>query len=175
MKKLNLVKTSLFALGLASGSVMAATQGTLGTSSTGDLDITLDIQALVQVNNLDDLDLGSFSGGATDLTGTDTFCVYRNGGGNFDIVMTGDGAASAFTLTDGSSTLPYAVDFTNAATTTAMTTNTLLAGQANADTTSTTCAGGDNMSVTVTVAAGDLSAAPAGTYGGTLTMTVSPE
>ena len=47
MKKLQLVKTSLLALGLISGSVMAATQGSLGTDSTGTVDITVDINDLV--------------------------------------------------------------------------------------------------------------------------------
>lgn len=180
MKKLQLIKTSLFALGLISGSVMAATQGTLGTDSTGTVIITVDINDLVQVSNLTDIGLGTFNGGGTDLSGTDAFCVYRNGGGTFDITMSGSGGSSAFTLTDGSNTVPYSVDFTNipAATTTAMTTNVLLGGQQNANTSSTTCSGAgdsDNVSVTVTVTSGDLASAPAGTYGGTLTMVVSPE
>lgn len=177
MKKLQLIKTSLFALGLISGSVMAATQGSLGTDSTGTLDITVDINDLVQVSNLTDLVLGTFNGGGADLSDSDTFCVYRNGAGTFDITMTGDGGSSAFTLTDGTNTVPYAVDFTNipAASTTAMTTNVALGGQANANTSSTTCGGTDNVSVTVTVASGDLASAPAGTYGGTLTMVVAPE
>ncbi len=179
MKKLQLIKTSLFALGLISGSVMAATQGSLGTNSTGTLDITVDINDLVQVSNLSDLALGTFNGGGADLIATDTFCVYRNGAGTFDITMSGDGGSSAFTLTDGSNTVPYAVDFTNipAATITAMTTNVVLGGQANANTSDTTCSAGgtDNVSVTVTVANADLASAPAGTYGGTLTMVVAPE
>jgi len=181
MKKLQLIKTSLFALGLISGSVMAATQGSLGTNSTGTLDITVDINDLVRVSNLDDLDLGIFNGGSSDLSATDTFCVYRNGAGTFDIVMSGNGSSSAFTLTDGTNTIPYSVDFTNipAATTTSMTTNILVSGQQNANTSSTTCSGAgdsDNVSVTVTVANNDLAAAPAGiNYAGTLTIVVSPE
>ncbi len=176
MKKLQLVKTSLFALGLISGSVMAATQGSLGTDSTGDLEITLDIDDLVQVSNLDDLYLGTFDGTA-DLSDTDTFCIYRNGAGTFDITMSGDGGSSAFTLTDipALNTVPYTVDFTNAATTTTMATNVALGGQANANTTSTTCGGTDNVSITVTVATADLASVPAGFYSGTLTMIVSPD
>ncbi len=180
MKKLQLIKTSLFALGLLSGSAMAATQGSLGTNSTGSLDITVDINSLVQVTNLTDLGLGTFNGGGTDLSATDTFCVYRNGAGTFDITMSGSGAANAFTLTDSTNTIPYSVDFTNipAAATTAMTTGVLLGGQQNANTSSTTCSGAgdsDNVSVTVTVTSANLAASPAGAYGGTLTMVVSPE
>jgi hypothetical protein len=180
MNKLQLIKTSLFALGLLSGSAIAAIQGSLGINSTGSLDINVDINDLVQVTNLDDLSLGIFNGGGADLSATDTFCIYRNGVGTFDITMSGSGAASAFTLIDGTNTVPYSVDFTNipAAATTAMTTGALLGGQQNANTSSTTCSGvgdSDNVSVTVTVTSGNLASAPAGAYGGTLTMVVSPE
>ncbi|MCW9015528.1 MAG: hypothetical protein OQJ89_01045, partial [Kangiellaceae bacterium] len=73
MKYSRLVKTTLFALGVASSSVMAATQGTLGTTSTGTLDITLDIDNLMRVSNLDDINLGTYAG-AGNLTGSDAFC-----------------------------------------------------------------------------------------------------
>lgn len=176
MKYSRLVKTSLFALGLSSAAVFAATQGSLGTTSTGDLIINLDIDSLVRVNNLNDIDLGTFSGGAGDLSGADNFCIYRNGAGNFNITMTGSGAGSAFTLTDGTNTLPYSVEFTNS-TPNAMTAGTLLAAQSGAFTANDTCDSGasDNVSVSVTVANGALASVPAGSYTGTLTMVVAPE
>lgn len=177
MKHARLIKTSIFALGVASASVMAATQGALGPTSTGDLIISLDIDPLVRVSNLGDIALGNFNGGAGDLTGADSFCVYRNGAGNYNINMTGSGTANAFTLTDsGANTLPYSVDFVNGSAT-AMTTGASLTGQTGANTTSDTCGGGanDNVSVNVTVANADLASAPAGTYSGTLTIVVAPE
>ena len=176
MKYSRLIKTSLFALGMTSAAVMAATQGDLDTTSTGDLLITLDIDSLVRVNNLDDIDLGTFAGGAGDLTGSDNFCIYRNGAGNFNITMTGSGAGSAFELTDGANTLPFSVSFNNGGAN-AMTASTPLAGQAGAFTANDTCDSGasDNVSVDVTVANGDLASVPAGTYSGTLTMVVAPE
>ncbi|TQV89035.1 hypothetical protein [Aliikangiella coralliicola] len=175
MKYARLVKASIFALGVASTSAMAATQGTLGATSTGDLIISLDIDNLVRVSNLNDINLGNFNGGAGDLSGSDTFCVYRNGAGNYNINMSGSGAANAYTLASGANTLPYAVEFVNGATTTAMATGTALTGQTGANTTSDTCGGADNVSLNVTVANGDLAAAPAGTYTGTLTIVVAPE
>jgi len=175
MKKIQLIKTSLVALGLLSGSVIAATQGTLGATSTGDLTITLDIANLVRVSNLNDINLGTFAGGGGGLAGTDTFCVYRNGAGNYNINMTGDGTANAFTLANGANTVPYTVDFVNGATTTAMNTGTGLAGQTGANTVSDTCAGVDNVSVNISVSNADLSSSPAGTYSGVLTMVVAPE
>ncbi len=169
-----LVKTSLFALTLSSASVMAATQGLLGTSSTGTIDINLDIDPLVMVSNLGDINLGTYSG-AGNLTGTDTFCVYRNGAGNYNITMNGSGAADAYLLNDGgTNNLAYTVSFTNGSAN-AMTTLTPLAAQTGANTTSTNCGGTDNVSVGVTVANAALAAAPAGTYTGSLTIIVAPE
>ena len=173
MKYSRLVKTTLFALGVASSSVMAATQGTLGTTSTGTLDITLDIDNLMRVSNLDDINLGTYAG-AGNLTGSDSFCVYRNGAGNYAITMTGSGAANAFTLANGGNTLPYTVEFVNGGNN-AMTTGAALTGQAGANTTSDTCGGTDNVSVNVAVDNADLAAAPAGNYTGTLTIVVAPE
>jgi len=175
MKKLQLIKTSIVALGLLSGSVMAANNGSLGATSTGDLTITLDIASLVRVSNLNDINLGTFAGGAGNLAGSDTFCVYRNGTGNYNINMIGDGAASAFTLANGADTVAYSVDFVNGATTTPMATGTALAGQTGANTTSDTCGGVDNVSVNVAVSNAALASAPAGTYSGVLTMVVAPE
>ena len=176
MKNTKFLKTALIALGMTSTAVMAATQGDLDTTSTGDLVISLDIDDLVRVNNLDDIDLGTFAGGAGDLTGSDSFCVYRNGLDGFNITMTGDGAASAFELTDGTNTLPYAVEFVNGSAQ-AITTGSTLTGQTGAFTANDTCDNGtsNNVAVNITVANGDLATVPAGSYAGTLTMVVAPE
>ncbi len=176
MKYSRMIKTSLLVLSMSSAAVMAATQGSLDTTSTGDLLIELDIDDLVRVNNLNDIDLGTFTGAAGDLSGSDNFCIYRNGTGNYNITMTGSGTASAFTLTDGSNTLPYSVSFTNGSAN-AITSGNSLAAQAGAFTANDNCNSGvnDNVSVSVTVANSDLSSVPAGSYSGTLTMVVAPE
>jgi hypothetical protein len=175
MKYARLIKTSLFALGMTSATVMAATQGTLGPTSTGTVNLTLDIDPLIMISNLGDINLGTYSG-AGNLTGNDAFCVYRNGAGNYNITMNGDGATNAYTLSDGgTNTLAYSVDFNNGGVN-AMTTLTALTAQTGADTVDTDCStGGDNVSVDVTVSNAALAAAPAGTYTGVLTMIVAPE
>lgn len=171
MKYSQLLKALTLTLSIASSSAIAVTQGSLGATSTGDLLISLDINSLVQVSNLGDIALGTYAG--TDLTGTDNFCVYRNGVGNYAITMSGDGGV--FELSDGGiNTLPYSVDFTNGATT-ALTSTVALTAQTGANTTSTTCAGVDNVAVAITVANANLAAAPAGNYTGTLTILVAPE
>jgi hypothetical protein len=175
MKYANLVKSSLFALTLSSATVMAATQGTLGPNSTGTLNIELDIDPLVMVSNLGNIDLGNYSG-AGNLTGSDSFCIYRNSTGPYGITMTGSGAGNAFLLSDGSNNLAYTVSFTNASAN-PMTAGSLLTAQTGANTTSTDCSAGtaNNVSVGITVDNAALSSAPAGTYLGVLTILVAVE
>ncbi|MDH5434830.1 MAG: hypothetical protein OEY19_12875 [Gammaproteobacteria bacterium] len=181
MKSVKFIKGSLIALGLASSSVMAV-DGTLGATSTGSVLITLDISPLVQVTNLDDITLTPFVGGAADLTGSDSFCVYSNNGtGNYNITMSGD--AGNFTLANGASTIPYSVDFVNGATTSNALHGQPILGQTGANTVDQNCGAvpdginptNGNVSMSITVANAAAAAAPAGIYTGTLTVVVAPE
>ena len=155
----------------------AATQGTLGATSTGSLNITLTIDALVQISALDDIPLGNYTGGAN-MTGADDLCVYSNTGG-YEITATGDDGAggSAFELVGTSANIPYTVEWADTAgagTGTALTTGTPLTGQGGTFTTPD-CGGVDNARVIVTVNSTDLGAAPADNYLGVLTLLVAPQ
>lgn len=84
MKKINKI-AAIMASTVLVASVNAATQGALvhgnnsSISSTGTLDVTLDIDYAIQINELDDLNLGTFrAGSTTDMQGTDNFCVFTN-------------------------------------------------------------------------------------------------
>ncbi len=161
-----------FAAAMAS-SAMAATQGTAGFTSTGSVIISIDVNDEVQISNLTDINLGAFAG--VDLTGSSPACIYRNGPATtYQITGTGSGAANAFTLTDGTNTVPYTVNYTDDSVTSAMTTGTALLGQDGADD-DTGCANtGDNGTIAVTVTAANAAALPASTYTGTLTLVVAP-
>lgn len=159
----------------AAGMANAATDGTLGATSQGSLNITLTIDPLVQISDLDDIDLGTFTGTGP-MTGSDNVCVYSNNGG-FNITATGNGAANAFTLAGSSATIPYSVEWANtsgATSGTSMSTGTPLNGQtptfAGAD-----CGGGTNTTVLVTVGTADLGVAPTDSYAGVLTLLVAPQ
>jgi hypothetical protein len=160
---------------VAAAPANAANQGSLGATSQGDLTITLTVDALVQISDLDDIPLGTFDG-SKDLTGSDNVCVYSNNGG-FNITATGSGASSAFTLAGGGTTVPYTVEWANssgATSGTEMFTGRPLNGQtakfAGAD-----CGGSTNTTVLVSVSQTDLSSAPADAYAGVLTLLVAPQ
>lgn len=161
-------------LAAASGVAHAATQGTLGSTSTGSLGITLTIPNLVQITGINDIALGTWSGGA--MSGSDNVCVFSTTRA-YRITANGSGTAGAFTLVAGANTIPYTVewdDVSGATTGTALTSGTALTGQATAAT-SATCGGGTNATVIVRVAEAALTAVPAGAYTGTLTLVITPE
>ncbi|MBT8143709.1 MAG: hypothetical protein KJO55_03350 [Gammaproteobacteria bacterium] len=173
MKLRQVLLAASLAVGI-SGLAVAATQGTVGFTSTGTLNINLAVNDEVRISNLTDINLGVFAG--VDAVGTSAACVYRNGTGNYQITASGDGAASAFTLTDGVNTVPYSVQWDDGLGASAVTTGVALIGQTGADDASPTCATtGPNGTVTVTVAATDANGLPAATYAGVLTLLVAPE
>jgi hypothetical protein len=160
---------------LTAGEALAANQGSLGNPSQGDLTITLDIDPLVQISRIDDIPLGTYTGGA-DMTGDDDLCVYSNNGG-YDITATGSGGGGAFELSGGGTTIPYAVEWATSAAAgsgATLTSGSTLAGQGGTFSTPD-CGGADNAQVIVTVSSTDLGAAPTGNYSGVLTLTVAPQ
>ena len=112
---------------------------------------------------------------AAPTTGVDDLCVYSNIGGYQ--IATGNGAGSAFHLIGAGATIPYAVEWADAAgaqTGDPMTSGTVLTNQSGTFTTPN-CGGGNNARVRVTVNSTDLAAAPAQAYTGVLTLVVAPQ
>lgn len=164
------------AMALVSPAALAATQGAVGGNSTGSLDISVEINDEVRISNLTDIN-ATFDG-VNDVVETSAACVYRNGTGLYNVSANGDGAAGAFTLTDGviATPIPYSVSFDDGSGATALSTGVAATGMTGADTASDTCAGtGNNATIEVTITAADLLPAPAATYVGTLTLVVAPE
>lgn len=154
----------------------AATQGTVGATSTGDLDITVTINDGVRISNLTDV-VTTFDG-TNDIADTQSVCVYRNGTGLYAITATGDGGVGGneFIIdTVAADELDYTVQWNDGTGAVGMTSGTQLTGQQNADVADPNCAGGDTANLTIGVLASDMVAAPSGVYTGTLTLVVAPE
>jgi hypothetical protein len=159
----------------AAGNAFAATQGSLGATSQGTLDITLTIDPLVQISALDDIALGTYTGGG-DITVGDDLCVYSNNGG-YDITATGNGTGQPFELIGTTENIPYTVEWATTAgagTGTALTAGVALPDQGGTFTTPD-CGGTPNAQVIVTVADADLASAPSDSYTGVLTLLVAPQ
>lgn len=192
---LKTLNTSVAVIALATGSMLisgeilaAPTQGTLGATSTGIVNITVTKAAQAQISSLSDMALPSYSIGGGDQALNTTACVYSTSG-DYTIKATGNGASSAFTITDGGvgalHVVPYTVVWDSGGfgaltgvTTAALTTNTTSATLHNAAVDSATCVGvadtGPTAKINVGILGTDLDGAAAGVFTGTLTLLVTP-
>ena len=175
MKKLvkGLTAAALIAI---SGSAFAATQGTLGGTSSGTVDITVDVGDQILITGLVDI-TGSYVPGS-DFTGSSPACVYRNGGaGDFDVqIDSANGTGADFRLQDGGVFVVYDVTFDDGASgpidmNHAQNNNTNFT---NADLTSPTCGGAPQSTIAIDVPDANLGAVGAGSYQDTLTILVAP-
>ena len=164
---------------LASAPAGAATQGLLGATSTGTVTITASVANRVQITGLSDVAFTAVDPG-TAASVPQNNCVWSNTlNKGYSIVATGSGATNAFTLANGSLTVPYTVQWSassGAATGAAMTSGTALTGlNSTAITPTCSIAPATTSSLIIAISAANLqSMTSATTYTGTLTLVVSP-
>jgi spore coat protein U-like protein len=166
-----------------SGMAAAQTQdGTLGATSTGQIQIDLEILDSVEISSLDTIDFGQYGGTNTgDINQGDSFCVYVNGGDDYTITPTssngadGDGAFVLVGNTDGDE-IKYSVRFVGAATgassasaTSYNTASSTFKGSVRRD-----CNSSDNASLDINIAEQELRDATTDTYSDTLILLVNP-
>ena len=186
LKTLNttVIVTALATSSIFTGEAIAATQGTLGATSTGSVNISVTKPAGADINGLTDLTLSSWTTGMGAQTLSEDVCVYSTrANGKYTIKATGSGASSAFTLANGSNLIPYAVSWDDsgvgalASSGAALTTNVTSGAKTHAARDSATCNGaspGATARLFVDLASSDLEGAVDGTYAGTLTMLITP-
>ena len=173
MKALN--KTLLVAAlsVFSTGSVIAASDGTLGSTSTGSADVLIIKDDAVNLTNVGDLDLGQFSSVAADISASDDVCVF-NSTASYRVTVTS--ANSAFELRNGADSIPYELTWQDsvAAAASPLVHAAAFGGQSG-DRSSPTCGGSTNATFEVTVASADFNSAAPGTYSDTLTLMIEPE
>lgn len=166
---------TLFALAFAcSPAVFAASNGSLGTTSTGSTDVSVTIGDLVQVLVEGNVGMGTATAGANS-TGSTGLCIYRNGSSSVDLTLTSSNpdGSNGFRMMSGTDPLPYTVALTGDDTIASFT-SSVAVSLTGADTASSNCSGGYGHSMDVTVQSTDLDAAPAGAYSDTVTVLVEP-
>jgi hypothetical protein len=129
-----------------------------------------------RIQDLSDVDFGTLTALTSDASRNQDLCLFSQTNG-YNIRAFGSGAGGAFTLSSGSSTLPYEVQWSASAGQTAgtmLTANNTLSGLiSNAQ--QQGCNGGPSASIIVLLRSASLSSATAGSYTGTLTLVVAPE
>ena len=178
VKKFAAMATVAAVLATSALPAFAVTQGTLGSTSSGSLSITVTVPSLARITKLADIALGTWTGTGA-MNGSDnSICVWSSTGG-YSITATGSGAANAFTLAGtGGNTVAYNVQWAQtggASSGSAVTAGTALTGQ-NTNATSTDCSTGvaSTAGVFVTIPEANIAGKPAGAYSGSLTLLVTP-
>jgi hypothetical protein len=165
---------------LAHAPAGAATQGTFGSTSTGSISIGASVPNRVQISGLTDVAFTN-QDPSVPASNAQNVCVYSNTSTKgYNVLATGSGAASAFTLSNGAVTVPYSVEWAGSS---GQSSGTVLAsGSALTGLTSTatnpTCTAGPSStaSLVVKITAANLQGMQAATsYTGTLTLVVAPE
>ena len=163
------------------GLANAATQGTLGATSTGSITITATVPNRAQITALTDVTFSNADPNSA-ATNAQNVCVWSNTATKgYSITATGSGTANAFTLASGIlAVVPYSVQWSQTSgqsSGTALTAGTALTGQISTAT-KPTCNSGPatSASLVVTIAATDLqSMVAAASYTGTLTLLITPQ
>jgi hypothetical protein len=158
-------------------------QGNLGSSSTGSVQITATVPASVRIYGLTDFAFGTLDPG-TAASISKNVCVWSNTSTKgYSITASGDGGGSgtAFKLSNSSTTLDYSVEWAGSSGQSSGTSLTAagLSGGFTSTATSPTCASAPTSSASLIVkfsTAQMQAAAGSGTaYTGTLTLVVAPE
>lgn len=156
------------------GTAHAATQGTLGSTSTGSIEINATIPNLAQISRLDDIGLGTWSG--ADLNGNDQFCVFSSTRSYTITATSANGTGTTFRLKDsGTNYIAYNVSWTDSSSSTSTLSNATASGAQATSATAVNCAGADNTTVSINVPSANVAAVPAGSYSDTLTLLVTPQ
>ena len=179
MKISKIIMVGLFALAFPF-EIYAASQGDVGTTSTGTLDVDLVVPDLVRVSGLADIDLGTYSG-TGDESGNDDVCVFRNGAGTYSVTVTTN--KGDFRISRGAGgTAAEDIDFTaywndeDGTTGRAeLTYNTALETQSGANTAAIDCGGGVNANFSLVISESDMQTKNPNTYSATVTIVIAPE
>jgi hypothetical protein len=169
----------LVMLWIGIGTTYSATDGTLGATSSGSVGISITIPTLVRITNVQNLDLGTFTGSG-DLSANDSVCIYTNlSAGTYKITASGDGTAGAFEVRNGSAvSLPYLVFWNDQPSPSggiALVSGTASPTQGGADISSQTCSGlGNNANFMVRMLESVLQGAIPDVYTGTLSLVIEP-
>jgi hypothetical protein len=175
MKTRNKVLATVIA-GLFSSAALAATDGTMGATSSGQIGIDLEVLDSAEITALNDIDFGQYGGIDTgDINAGDAYCVYRNGGDGYTITPTSANGKFSLVGVLGDE-IDYTVKLVGAATGAASasavaynTASATFSGSSARD-----CGATDNASVDVSITESDLRTASTDTYSDTLILLVSP-
>ncbi|MGE5563243.1 MAG: hypothetical protein ACM3ZV_08020 [Bacillota bacterium] len=165
---------------MTAAAASAASQGSLGSTSSGSITIGASVPNRVQLTGLSDVSFTNQDPTVAAANAQDV-CVWSNTSTRgYNVTATGSGTGSAFTLGNGSLSVPYSVEWAGSSgqsSGTALASGTALTGLTSTATNPTCSAGpASTASLIVKIGTTDLQSMQAATsYTGTLTLVVAPE
>lgn len=181
MRQFSAIKAILLlGAALIGSAAEAATQGSVGATSTASINISLSVAGRVQITGLSDV---AFADVKPDVAATaaQNVCVWSNTATRgYSVTASGSGAGNAFELAGPSHAAPYTVAWSAASGQTSGTSlraGATLSGLTSSATSPDCSTGGAaSTSLIVSVDPATLQAAvPHSTYNGSLSLLVSPE
>lgn len=141
------------------------------------MSVEVEIPDTIRVSNLEDFDLGVYGG--TDLIASQTLCVFRGSGGNYAVTASGSGVGGDFSISDGTTDIPYAATWNDGTGPAALDPGLLLGNRINSFSDNDSCNAGanDNVTLSISINAVDIdnTVSAAGGYAGTMTILVEME
>ena len=177
MKNRNTLIATVIAGLFTASAGFAATDGSLGATSSGQIDLDLEVLDSVEINALNDIAFGQYGGGDTgDINSGDAYCVYVNGGDDYTITPTSSNGAFKLVGNSLGDEIQYSVKFAGAATGAAS--ESAVSYNSASDTFqgdgARDCGSANNASLDVSITEAEVRAASTDTYSDTLILLVSP-
>jgi hypothetical protein len=177
MRAGNLRGLALAVAMMAAAPAAAATQGSLGATSTGSVTITASIPARARISSLEDISFAD-QDPAQAASGSQDVCVWSNTLSRaYTTTASGSGTGGAFTLANGGREIPYSVQWAalggggGLALSSGVASTPLVTAATEQD-----CQSADSASLLVRIEPGDLQTMePGATYAGALTLMVTPQ
>lgn len=161
------------ALSFSALSARGATDGPLGATSTGTVDLNIAVPNLVRISMLNDVNLGSWAGG--NMTAFERFCVFSSTGAYNVTATSANGVGNRFYLDNAGTSLRYVVRWFDSNTGRQNLRNNQTSNTFDAVTTAVDCGGVTNSRLRIRVRNNWAAAVPAGTYADTLTLLIQPQ
>jgi hypothetical protein len=154
--------------------LQAATQGSVGASSNGSLEISLTLGPAVRVSGLQDIELNATQG--QDISGTSEVCIYSSGANIFQLNALGSGQGNSFSVIFGLQSIDLNVVYSNDQGDFELEPGVRLSSTLGSSTDDIDCStNGPQGRVSVSIDGADSMSAETDTYLGTLTLVVAAE
>jgi hypothetical protein len=153
---------------------MAATDGQMGSISSGSIGLSIRRTNVVVVNGLTDIALAAWGAGSTAPSGFTGVCVFSSLGSFAITASSAHARGSDFRLSNGIDSIAYSVRWRDGAGESPLSSGVPLSNL-RGDASSQDCSGTVPAQLAVHVSAQELQTADKGSYADTLTIVVAPE